>query len=88
MARIFVALYNFANKKDDFNTMPPFFESFLKGLKDAGNQVLCFHHKTYGRQFNSEIPSDIKNKVKNFDLNYVYCLTIIFGIFHRLLIVL
>lgn len=67
MARIFVALYNFANKKDDFNTMPPFFESFLKGLKDAGNQVLCFHHKTYGRQFNSKFPSDIMNRVKNFD---------------------
>lgn len=47
--------------------MPPFFESFLKGLEDAGNQVLCFHHKIYRREFVGKIPAAYKSIIKEFN---------------------
>lgn len=67
MARIFVALHNIAHKTDDFDAMPPFYESFLAGLQKAGNQVLCYHHKTHLRQFHEEIPLQIKERLFSFD---------------------
>ena len=45
MAKIFVALNNMCRLPDDFCAMPPFYESFVNGLKDAGNEVLCFQTK-------------------------------------------
>lgn len=67
MARIFVAMYNFCRKPDDFEAMPPFYESFINGLKCAGNQVLCFHHKTFKRAFENEIPDPIRQLLKDFN---------------------
>lgn len=67
MAKIFVALYNFGRKKDDFDAMPPFYESFINGLKDAGNDVLCFHQKTYTRDFEGEIPALQKRILMKFN---------------------
>lgn len=68
MARIFVALYNFCKVQDDGTSMPPFFESFLDGLKRAGNQVLCFQtKKVTNRGFNKPIPQELLSRVKGFD---------------------
>lgn len=68
MARIFVALYNFCKVQDDGTSMPPFFESFLEGLKRAGNQVLCFQtKKVTNRGFNKPIPPELLSRVKGFD---------------------
>ena len=66
MAKIFVSLYNFGRHPEDYNMMPPFFESFLNGLKDAGNQVLCFQHKIYRREFIGRIPSRYRTKIMEF----------------------
>ena len=63
MANVFIALYNFGRRKEDFNAMPPFFEAFLKGLQDAGNNVLCYQHKTVGREFKGQIPNEYKEKL-------------------------
>lgn len=75
MAKIFVAMYNFGRKKDDFNAMPPFYETFLKGLADNGNQVLCFHHKTHGKQFDDVIPEQYSQFLLDFrpDLCILFC---------------
>jgi len=67
MARVFVAFYNFGRKKDDFDAMPPFYESFVSGLKDAGNEVLCFHQKTFTRSFDGVIPPEEERIIKRFD---------------------
>ncbi len=75
MANVFIALYNFGRRKEDFNAMPPFFEAFLKGLQDAGNNVLCYQHKTVGREFKGQIPNEYKEKLIAFcpDLCVLFC---------------
>lgn len=95
MARIFVALYNFCKIADDYTAMPPFFESFIHGLRDAGNDVLCFQTKEIrNRGFDKEIPEDIKERLISFDpelciffnnnfwdvLDYVDCPIIIYDV--------
>lgn len=75
MARIFVAMYNFGRKKTDFNAMPPFYESFIYGLKDAGNEVLCFHQKTFTKNFDGEIPVVQEQIIRKFnpELCILFC---------------
>lgn len=68
MARIFVALYNFCRIPEDYCAMPPFFESFIKGLAEAGNEVKCFQtKKVTNRGFEEEIPEAYRNMLKQFD---------------------
>lgn len=66
MARIFVSFYNFAYHKKDPYIMPPFYETFVNGLKDAGNDVLYFFEKATSF-FGDAIPADVLEKVKKFD---------------------
>lgn len=66
MAKIFVSFYNFAYHDKDPYIMPPFYETFVNGLKDAGNDVLCFFEKS-ASFFDDKIPSDVLEKVKKFD---------------------
>lgn len=66
MARIFVALHNFAYRTTETNEMPPFFESFLRTLEAAGNDVLCYFHKQQGREFGQKIPKNLLEKIKLF----------------------
>ncbi len=67
MARIFVSLYNFCRRIESFEAMVPFYESFLDGLKKAGNDVLCFQHKTFDRQFQEAMPNSIRQKIIDFN---------------------
>ena len=67
MARILVSLRNGWRRPDDFNAMPPFYETFLKGLKEAGNDVFCFQHKEYNRDFSMPIPDEMSKIIKQFD---------------------
>ncbi len=67
MARILVSLRNGWRRPDDFNAMPPFYETFLKGLRDTGNEVFCFHHKEYNRDFSVPISDEMKSLVKRFN---------------------
>ena len=75
MANVFIAMYNFGRDPNDFYKMPPFLESFLNGFKDAGNNVLCFRHKTYGREFDEKLPKEYESKIKRFnpDLCILFC---------------
>lgn len=67
MARILVSLRNGWRRPDDFNAMPPFYETFLKGLRDAGNNVFCFQHKEYHRDFSNKMPESMIKIIKQFD---------------------
>lgn len=68
MAKVFVALYNFCRHPKDYTAMPPFFESFLNGLKEAGNDVCCFQtKKVTNRGFEQDIPEKMREMVLKFD---------------------
>ncbi|MCR4726591.1 MAG: CDP-glycerol glycerophosphotransferase family protein [Clostridia bacterium] len=67
MARILISIRNGWRRPDDFNAMPPFYETFLKGLQNAGNEVFCFQHKEYSRNFSTPIPEDMKRMIRSFD---------------------
>ena len=68
MAKVFISLYNFCKIPDDYTAMPPFFEAFIEGMKDAGNDVLVFQTKEIrNRGFETQIPEDVKNSLLNFD---------------------
>lgn len=73
MAKIFVAMYNFARHSDDYTIMPPFYETFISGLRDAGNEVLVYFHKDFYKDFSGEMPSFIKEKVRKFNADlYIF----------------
>lgn len=42
MAKIFLSFFNAAPKLDDLTGAPPFYEGFIKGLADNGNDVMVF----------------------------------------------
>lgn len=66
MANIFVGLYNFC-KAADYTIMPPFFESFIEGLRMAGNIVLCFQTKQVtNRGFENDIPNEYREIITDF----------------------
>lgn len=68
MARVFVALYNFCRSPENYTAMPPFFQSFLEGLKAAGNEVRCFQtKKVTNRGFEQEIPADMREMLLDFN---------------------
>lgn len=68
MARVFVALYNFCRIPEDYTAMPPFFESFLTGLKETGNDVCCFQtKKVTNRGFQQEIPAEMREMLLDFN---------------------
>lgn len=69
MARIFVAFYNCMNETDDPNAMPAFYETFLRGLNEAGNEVKICDHKYFDI---ADFPSintnpEMLDSIKKFD---------------------
>lgn len=68
MAKILVSLYNnFIKQTDKIDVLPPFYEGFLKGLKELGNEVLCFVYKDWGKDFSTDIPNEIEKKIRSFN---------------------
>lgn len=70
MANIFIAMYNMAmtQHRKDRNIMPPYYEALLKGLKKAGNNVLCFHYEDCWFDFkNKSIDKSLLKKIKEFN---------------------
>lgn len=63
MANIVVAIYNPLIRQ---NGMYPYFETFLDGLKDAGNNVLCFEKIAAETILDEEIPEEYLDKIKKF----------------------
>ena len=68
MAKIFVSLYNFCKVPEDYCAMPPFFDSFIDGLRSAGNEVKCYQTKvTVNRGYENPVPEAYKNMLREFD---------------------
>lgn len=63
MANIVVAIYNPLIRQ---NGMFPYFETFLAGLKDAGNNVLCFEKIAAELEIKEPIPEHYLEKIRNF----------------------
>lgn len=65
MANIFIALYNGVNA-DDPSVLPCFYESFVKGLSDAGNAVMI--ETTNMWKFPTEkCPQHLAEKIRSFN---------------------
>lgn len=69
MAKILVSLYNFIKQTNREDVLPPFYEGFVNGLKDLGNDVLCFSYKDWNKDFSQDIPNEIESKIVNFNPN-------------------
>ena len=67
MANVLVAFYNFARDKNNYIAMPPFYEGFINGMVENGNNVFCFFYKTYSYDFPRDIDSALLEKLKKFD---------------------
>ena len=68
MAKVFVALNNICRIPENYCAMPPFYESFINGLRDTGNEVKCFQTKLLsGRQrCTGEVPKELEGILKEF----------------------
>lgn len=64
MANVVVAIYNPLMRQ---NGLYPYFETMLNGLKDAGNNVLCFQKVAVEIEGANQIPSKYLEKIKEFN---------------------
>ncbi len=77
MARVLLAfhnhlLYRFSEieKKSVKNAFPPFFENFIKGLQEAGNELLVYNCGSalfWNKDLPENCPKDIKKQIQDFD---------------------
>lgn len=67
MANIVIGLHNFLITKSNLDARPPFYDAFLNGLKEAGNNVLCFEKQNYEASIKENIPEDYLEKIKKFN---------------------
>ena len=77
MARILLTFHNhlqfrfvIQEKKTNKNVLPAFYEGFVKGLQDAGNEVLvysCADAQFWERDITQNCPNDIVTRIKNFN---------------------
>lgn len=65
MARIVIAFYNGIEDSEISSAMPLFYEAFIKGLDEAGNDIAVFSHKVFGRDF-KEIDEETKRAIVEF----------------------
>lgn len=66
MAKIFVSFFNAINDKDNPYVVPGFYEAFLNGLKQAGNEILAYGVTVWKLPYEN-CPVDIKKQIKEFD---------------------
>ena len=66
MAKIFLTFFNGLKNENDKYAIPIFYESFINGLKDNGNEVFALIHKEWSKSWNENIPQDLLNRIKEF----------------------
>lgn len=71
MARIFSAFFNGIKGAKDSYAIPLFYEGFIKGLQDNGNEVFAIMHSYWNKDFN-EIPSDLLQDIRNFNPDLIF----------------
>lgn len=80
MAKVLVAFYNGIDS-NDINAIPCFYESFIEGLRKAGNDVLVFTQPFFGLAEYDNIDEcpDVKRNIIDFNpelcivFNYAFC---------------
>jgi len=70
MAKIFISFFNGVYDEQDQTKMPCFYESFIKGLMNEGNDILLFHHKNFFG-LPGKIHQSIEDKIKKFEPDLV-----------------
>ena len=73
MARILVAFYNCMNDPNNPNAKPIFYEAFINGLDQAGNEVAVMSHNLFGMNF-SDIDENTAHAIKewNPDICFIF----------------
>ncbi len=67
MANIVAAFHRITSDPKIPDSMPPYYEGMLSGLRKNGNNVLCFVHDIHGTLWDDkEIPESILEKIENF----------------------
>lgn len=65
MANIVVAMHNFLLKPSILRGCPPYYETFINGLRENGNNVLCFQFSKHELK-KKEIPEEYLSKLQKF----------------------
>ncbi len=71
MAKIFLAFYNGIKKSNEKYAMPIFYESFIKGLRDSGNDVFAIMHTDWKANF-KKIPENLLNEIKSYNPDLIF----------------
>ena len=51
MARVLMAFYNGVEDPTNSNALPAYYEAFVNGLDEAGNEVAVISHRLWGGRF-------------------------------------
>jgi len=65
MAKVLLAFFNGIMNGDIPHAMPCFYEAFIHGLREYGNDLLVYHHNCFNTSF-SALPKYIKNEIDTF----------------------
>ena len=65
MAKILLAFFNGITNSNHPHAMPCFYEAFIQGLREHGNDLLVYHHDRFNASF-SVPPKNIKEEIEAF----------------------
>lgn len=71
MAKIFLSFFSGVNDPNNEKAIPCFYESFIKGLQNSGNEILAFVSKTFNKDF-KDIPQDLLKEIQNFNPDFIF----------------
>lgn len=73
MAKILVTFFNCMKDPENPNAMPLFYETFIKGLDKAGNEIAIFSHRMFGLDF-GEIDEETEKVIVDFapDICFIF----------------
>lgn len=66
MAKIFLSFFNGIDNKEDLTAIPCFYESFISGLSEAGNEVFVYSHKNFCSEYDA-IPLLLLRDIQDVD---------------------
>lgn len=73
MAKVFLAFFNGIKGANEPNAMPIFYEAFIKGLQDSGNDVFAVMHSNWNADFlKNGIPETLLNDIKLFNPDIIF----------------
>lgn len=67
MAKVFLAFFNGTEQDNPEGVLSCFYESFINGLINAGNQVIYIGHNSWGKDIVIPPPDDLVQQLKDFN---------------------